>query len=73
MINSTKTEDRLVLTKSSEAPSLEGGVSLTNCLSDNYQQHPNLLSVRMLKWKLKAEKLKDKTVYQSLKQKMTVS
>lgn len=37
---------------------------------DNYQQHPNMLQVRILKLKLKEEKQRDKIVYQSIKEKI---
>ena len=43
----------------------------TECLEDKEQYYYNLLQVRILMMKLKGEKLKDKTVYQSLKEKAT--
>ena len=37
-------------------------------LIDNYQEHPNTIGVKILKDKLKQEKLKDKILYQSFKE-----
>lgn len=37
---------------------------------DNHRQHQNILQVQILKLKLKEEKLRDKIVYQSLKDKI---
>jgi hypothetical protein len=39
-------------------------------LKDNYQQHPCMQGVKILKDKLKQEKLKDKLFYQSIKDKI---
>ena len=36
-------------------------------LKDNYQWHPSMLQLQILRLKLKQEKLKDKLVYQSIK------
>jgi hypothetical protein len=41
-----------------------------NPLESNYQQHLSMLQLQILKLKLKEEKLKDKTVFQSLKDKV---
>lgn len=38
-------------------------------LIDNYQHHPRMLQVEILKDKLKQEKLQDKIFYQSIKKK----
>ena len=36
-------------------------------LKDNYQQHPSMLRVKILKDQLKQEKLSDRSFYQSIK------
>lgn len=41
-----------------------------NPLETNYQQHSSMLQVQILKLKLKEEKLKDKSIFQSLKNKV---
>ena len=41
-----------------------------NPLESNYKQHLSMLQVQILKLKLKEEKLNDKTVFQSLKDKV---
>lgn len=39
-------------------------------LKDNYQQHPSMLGVKILKDQLKQEKLSDRIFYQSIKKKI---
>ena len=39
-------------------------------LVDNYQQHPSMRRVEVLKEQLKQEKLEDKNFYQSIKKKI---
>lgn len=43
----------------------------TECLEDKQRYYRNLLQVRILRMKLKEEKLSDKSVYESLKEKIT--
>ena len=40
-------------------------------LPDNYQQHLSILQVQILQLKLKKEKLRDRLVYQSIKDKIS--
>jgi hypothetical protein len=42
-----------------------------NRLQDNYQEHLIMLQVQILKLKLKEERLRDKLVYQSIKDKIS--
>ncbi len=42
-----------------------------DCLENNYQQPSSTFQVQILKYKLKEEKLTDKMVYQSIKDKIS--
>ncbi|VEP15207.1 hypothetical protein H1P_3160002 [Hyella patelloides LEGE 07179] len=42
-----------------------------NGFIDNYQRHSSMLEVQILKLKLKEEKLRDKIIFQSIKDKIS--
>lgn len=54
----------------SELKQEKGHLVSINWLKDNYQQHPYMQGVKILKDQLKQEKLSDKIFYQSIKRKI---